>query len=71
MKRIKLYFKMRVLTRQMKYELLSLLYLFISDKKNYLDILNELTKVPPDKIYEKLLTLFNNPTNESLDDNVS
>lgn len=39
-KRIKLYFTMKKLERQMKYELLSHLYLFVSEKENYIKFLH-------------------------------
>lgn len=54
-KKIKLYFKMKKLERQMKYELLSHLYLFISEKEEFITMLHQLPEI---------INQLSNPDNE-------
>lgn len=44
-KKIKLYFQMKKLERQMKYELLSHLYLFVSEKEDFITMLHQLPEI--------------------------
>ena len=54
-KKIKLYFTMKKLERQMKYELLSKLYLFVTEKDKYLNLLHELAQLPPEEMKEQFI----------------
>ncbi|WP_312369091.1 hypothetical protein [Lachnoclostridium sp.] len=63
-KKLKLHFKMKMLTKQMKYELLSHLYLFISKKEEYFNVIHELATLPPDVLKDKLLSLLENDNNK-------
>lgn len=44
-KKIKLYVQMKKLERQMKYELLSHLYLFVSKKEDFITMLHQLPEI--------------------------
>lgn len=54
--RIKTYFTIKKLKKQLKYKLITHIGLFVSDKEKYLNLLHELIEMPVEDAKEKFVT---------------